>query len=86
LQFFQQTIETLKLIQTSIEHFLAPNMALLMDIQEGSEMDNLGPAIFKRLHDMSWEVRDSALELLHSIVEISKDSECDFLFYKKSIF
>jgi BRCA1-associated ATM activator 1 len=65
----------LKLIQTSIEHFLAPNLALLMDGLEGSGMEELGPMIYKRLHDMDWEVRDSVLELLHSIVEISSESE-----------
>jgi hypothetical protein len=68
-------VESLKLIQTSIEHFLAPNLALLMDKVEGSGMENLGPTIFKKLHDMSWEVRDSVLELIHSIVEISNESE-----------
>lgn len=65
----------MKLIQTSIEHFLAPNLALLMDGLEGSGMEELGPMIYKRLHDMDWEVRDSVLELLHSIVEISSESE-----------
>lgn len=63
------------MIQTSIEHFLAPNLALLLDKMDGSEMEELGPTIYKRLHDMSWEVRDSVLELLHSIVEISKESK-----------
>lgn len=46
-----------------------------MDGLEGSGMEELGPMIYKRLHDMSWEVRDSVLELLHSIVEISSESE-----------
>lgn len=46
-----------------------------MDKLEGSGMENLGPTIFKRLHDMSWEVRDSVLELLHAIVVISDESE-----------
>lgn len=73
--FSQQTVESLKLIQTSIEHFLTPNLALLMDKMEGSGMEDLGPTIYKRLHDNSWEVRDSVLELLNSIVEISKESK-----------
>lgn len=77
----QQTIESLKLIQTSIEHFLTPNQSLLMDKLEGSGMEDLGPMIYKRLHDMSWEVRDSVLELIHSIVEISNESE-SFLLYR----
>lgn len=78
----QQTVESLKLIQTSIEHFLAPNLALLMDKIEGSGMEFLGQTIYKRLHDNSWEVRDSVLELLHSIVEISNESKF-FVLYKE---
>lgn len=46
-----------------------------MDKIEGSGLEDLGPMIYKRLHDMSWEVRDSVLELLHSVVEISRESE-----------
>lgn len=65
----------MKLIQTSIEHFLAPNLALLMDKLDGSGMEDLGPTIYKRLHDNSWEVRDSVLELVHSMVELSDESE-----------
>lgn len=68
-------MESLKLIQTSIEHFLAPNLALLMDQVDGSGMENLGPTIFKHMHSLSWEVRDSVLELLYSIVEISNKSK-----------
>lgn len=63
------------MIQTSIEHFLAPNLALLMNNLKGSGMEELGPTIYKRLHDISWEVRDSVLELLYSIVEISNESK-----------
>ncbi|XP_053669878.1 uncharacterized protein LOC128720244 [Anopheles nili] len=62
----------LKLTQTSIEHFLAPNLALLMDNISGSGLEHVGHIIYKRLHDLSWEVRDSALELLASIVSISE--------------
>uniref|UniRef100_A0A182N9X3 Uncharacterized protein n=1 Tax=Anopheles dirus TaxID=7168 RepID=A0A182N9X3_9DIPT len=62
----------LKLTQTSIEHFLAPNLALLMDNISGSGLEHVGHIIYKRLHDLSWEARDSALELLASIVSISE--------------
>uniref|UniRef100_A0A182RE17 Uncharacterized protein n=1 Tax=Anopheles funestus TaxID=62324 RepID=A0A182RE17_ANOFN len=62
----------LKLTQTSIEHFLAPNLALLMDNISGSGLEHVGHIIYKRLHDLSWEARDSALELLASIVTISE--------------
>lgn len=62
----------LKLTQLCIEHFLAPNLALLMDNIKGSGLEFVGLIIYKRLHDSNWEVRDSALELLASVVEISE--------------
>ncbi|KAL9873266.1 LOW QUALITY PROTEIN: uncharacterized protein ACN2A1_014378 [Glossina fuscipes fuscipes] len=65
-------VQALKLIQLSIEYFLSPNMALLLDNLQGSGLLSLGPIIVKRLHDLSWEVRDSALELTTSIADISR--------------
>ncbi|ETN64223.1 hypothetical protein AND_004039 [Anopheles darlingi] len=62
----------LKLTQISIEHFLAPNLALLMDNIAGTGLEYVGRIIYKRLHDLSWEARDSALELLASVVIISE--------------
>lgn len=85
-QHFQQTVESFKLMQTAIEHFLTPNMALLMDKDDGSGMENLGPTIYRRLHDISWEVRDSVLELLHAIVEISNESKLFYLFFHLDFF
>lgn len=67
----QLAVEVLKLAQLSVEHFLAPNLALLVDTLSGSYMQNMGPIIVKRLHDSSWEVRDSVLELLASMANIS---------------
>lgn len=61
----------LKLAQLAVEHFLAPNLALLVDTLAGSDMQKLGPMILKRLHDSNWEVRDSVLELLTSMANIS---------------
>lgn len=63
------------MIQLSIEHFLAPNLALLVDTLQGSGMEQLGPVIYRKLHDTAWEIRDSALELLASMVQISKMSK-----------
>lgn len=51
---------------------MAPNLALLMNTMQGSGMQCLGPMILKRLHDKEWEVRDSTLELLTSMVAISE--------------
>lgn len=53
-----------------------------MDKLDGSGMENLGPTIYKRLHDISWEIRDSVLELLHAIVVISDESE--YLYFGKT--
>ncbi|XP_064535581.1 uncharacterized protein LOC135426436 [Drosophila montana] len=66
------TVEALKLVQLAVEHFLSPNMALLVDNLQGSALVCLGPIIVKRMHDTAWEVRDSALELTTSIACISR--------------
>ncbi|EDV93473.1 uncharacterized protein LOC6563860 [Drosophila grimshawi] len=66
------TVQALKLVQLSVEHFLSPNMALLVDNLQGSALVCLGPIIVKRMHDIAWEVRDSALELTTSIACISR--------------
>ncbi|KAI8129654.1 hypothetical protein FF38_13103 [Lucilia cuprina] len=65
-------VQALKLVQLSIEHFLSPNMALLVDNLQGSGLVCLGPIIVKRFHDIAWEVRDSTLELTTSIANISR--------------
>ncbi|GAB0095115.1 uncharacterized protein DMENIID0001_104570 [Sergentomyia squamirostris] len=65
-------VQALQLTQLSIEHFLAPNLALLVDTLKGSAMEGLGAMIFKKLHDNSWETRDSTLELLSAMVTISE--------------
>uniref|UniRef100_A0A336M6H2 CSON011759 protein n=1 Tax=Culicoides sonorensis TaxID=179676 RepID=A0A336M6H2_CULSO len=68
----RQAVQVLNLLQISIEHFLSPNMALLMDHLDGSGLENLGPSIYSRLSDDSWEVRDSTIQLVTSIIKISK--------------
>lgn len=71
-------VQALKLTQLSIEHFLSPNLALLVENFNGSGMQNLAPMIVKRLHDNAWEVRDSTLELVTSIAYISQLSKLRF--------
>ncbi|ALC45765.1 CG7044 [Drosophila busckii] len=66
------TVQAIKLVQLSVEHFLSPNMALLVDNLQGSALVCLGPIIVKRMHDTTWEVRDSTLELTTSIACISR--------------
>ncbi|EDW84549.1 uncharacterized protein Dwil_GK13078 [Drosophila willistoni] len=66
------TVQALKLVQLAVEHFLSPNMALLVDNLQGSALVCLGPIIVKRMHDTTWEVRDTTLELTTSIASISR--------------
>ncbi|XP_055853059.1 uncharacterized protein LOC129916886 [Episyrphus balteatus] len=65
-------VQSIKLAQLSIEHFLSPNMALLVDNLKGSGLQNLGPIVIKNFHNIEWEVRDSTIELVTSIVSISR--------------
>jgi len=73
--YFQCTVQALKLVQLAVEHFLSPNMALLVDNLQGSALVCLGPIIVKRMHDTMWEVRDTTLELTTSIANISRISK-----------
>ncbi|XP_055677021.1 uncharacterized protein LOC129786200 [Lutzomyia longipalpis] len=75
----RHVVQALQLTQLSIEHFLAPNLALLVDTLKGSAMEGLGKMIFKKLHDNSWEIRDSTLELLSAMVIISEQKFPAFL-------
>lgn len=67
------SIHVIKLIQLSIESFLSPNMALLIENLDGTAFESLGTSIMTRLQDNEWEVRDSTVSLIRSMVEISRD-------------
>ncbi|KRT83220.1 HEAT domain-containing protein, partial [Oryctes borbonicus] len=60
-------IEALKLLNLSISKYMSPNLALLIDKTKDSALDQIGPLLINKLHDMNWEVRDSALEILVTI-------------------
>lgn len=60
-------VKGLKLVNISIAKYLTPNMALLIDNIQESSMTAVGPLLYAKLHDPTWEVRDSALELLCTI-------------------
>lgn len=64
-------VTALNVITVTIKKFLPPNLSLLLESKPGSTMHELGKLIYMKLHDLHWEVRDSALELLHVITEIS---------------
>lgn len=71
-------VHVLNLLQLSIESFLAPNMALLMEHVDGSGLENLGVAIHNKLSDIDWEVRDSTVQLIKSMVDISREKYLAF--------
>lgn len=50
---------------------MSPNLALLIDKTKDSALDQIGPLLINKLHDMNWEVRDSALEILLTISTFS---------------
>lgn len=64
-------VEALKLVKLSIARFLSPNLVLLVEIKDDTTMTALGTMICAKLYDIEWEVRDSALELVHTIANIS---------------
>jgi len=53
----------------AIANFMPPNLALL--VNSDSHMNEIGPTLFKRLHDSNWEVRDSVLELYSTLSQQS---------------
>ncbi|KAI5652104.1 hypothetical protein NE865_00442 [Phthorimaea operculella] len=64
-------ILALNVILTTIWKFLPPNLSLLMESKPGSSIHDLGKLIYMKMHDMHWEIRDSALECLLVCTEIS---------------
>lgn len=70
-KYFQFTVTALNVIMVTVKKFLQPNLSLLMESRPGSAIDDLGHLVYAKLQDRSWEVRDSALELLLVCTEIS---------------
>ncbi|CAK9816800.1 BRCA1-associated ATM activator 1 [Anthophora quadrimaculata] len=64
-------VKALKVCKLAIQNFMPPNLVLL--IETDSHMNEIGPTLFRRLHDVNWEVRDSVLEVLNTIAIISED-------------
>ena len=72
-------MQALKLVNLSIAKYMAPNLALLVNRTSDSALSLLGPMLNTRLHDLNWEVRDSALEVVNTISEIANKSELHFV-------
>lgn len=69
----RQISPLLQIMRRAVEEFLPPNLALLTNTIQGSSLMDLGPQLFKCLHSCSWEVRDSALEVVTVVAKISSD-------------
>lgn len=69
----RQISQVLRVMRRAIENFMPPNLALLVNTLCDSPLQNLGPQLYRSLHTTSWEVRDSALEVLSTIAHISED-------------
>lgn len=65
-------VQSLKLVKQTIENFIPPNLALLVNTLEGSSIEILGSLLLQKLHDTNWEVRDSCLEVLQVIASLSE--------------
>ncbi|XP_047107452.1 uncharacterized protein LOC124776482 [Schistocerca piceifrons] len=68
----RDAVQALKLMGEVLVSFMPPNLALLVVPVKDSSINNLGPVVRQRLHDVNWEVRDSALEVLRNVVTISE--------------
>lgn len=68
-------MQGLQLMHLTIANFMPPNLALLVDDVNDSSIETTPPMLYKRLHDANWEVRDSALEIIQTISEISHISK-----------
>ncbi|XP_044272396.1 uncharacterized protein LOC123016210 isoform X4 [Tribolium madens] len=67
----QLVVKALKLVNVSIVKYMSPNLALLVDRTTDSTMAVLGPLLYTKLHDMTWEVRDSAMEVVCTMSHLS---------------
>ncbi|VVC86569.1 unnamed protein product [Leptidea sinapis] len=61
----------LKKPNLTCKKFLHPNLSLLLDTKPGSSLHVIGKLMYLKMHDLNWEIRDSALELLLVCTEIS---------------
>lgn len=77
----QLVVKALKLVNVSIVKYMSPNLALLVDRTTDSTMAVLGPLLHTKLHDMTWEVRDSALEVVCTMAHLSSTSKWRFSFF-----
>lgn len=68
---FQQVIKVLDLIDICVKKFLSPNMTLLVESRQDSTLNEIGALMRTYLQHDDWEVKDSALNLLYSCIDVA---------------
>ncbi|XP_017884705.1 uncharacterized protein LOC108627770 [Ceratina calcarata] len=64
-------VKALQVCKLAIQNFMPPNLVLL--VETDNHMNEIGPTFYRRLHDITWKVRDSVLEVLNTIATISEN-------------
>ncbi|CAH0579482.1 unnamed protein product [Chrysodeixis includens] len=67
----KQVIKVLDLIDICVKKFLSPNMTLLVESRQDSTLNEIGTLMKTYLQHDDWEVRDSALNLLYSCIDVA---------------
>lgn len=68
---FQLLLQALSLLDWTIKKFLSPDLTLLVDIKNGSTIQEMGKEIRAYLTHEEWEVRDSALQIVLTCTQVS---------------
>lgn len=70
-------VQALNLLREATLYSMQPDLALVTNRVEGSPMELVGPMLLKTLVDSRWEIRDSSLEFLRVLLNISESSMYD---------
>lgn len=68
---FQQIVKILDLINICIKNFISPDMALLVESRQDSTLTEVGALMKTYLQHDDWEVKDSALNLLFTCIDVA---------------
>ncbi|CAG9824587.1 unnamed protein product [Phaedon cochleariae] len=61
-------ISSLQLMEKALVKHMTPEMALLIDTGEDSTINSILTMLKAKLHDSDWEVRDSAVEMVRTVI------------------
>lgn len=67
----QHKVQVIKMLENAMVRFSSNQVPLMIGDLSGSGYEHLGSVIYKHLYDIEWDVRDSILELISAIIQIS---------------